>query len=215
MIAKDIITSGLLEAYALGVTSPEETALVLEALKNPEVRRELEEIEDALWQLAKQSEKEVPANVKMRLDEDLFSQTETDHTPETTVVSINRNESISIWKVAAGIALAISLGLNVFQYSSSRQLSEQLAELTKTNDVLAGEVKVVRQDLDFYGKISDFFQRGEIKSFELQPMPNKQGRAMLYCDLKTGKVAVKPMGLPALDNQHQYQLWALIDGKPV
>ncbi|HEX4887838.1 MAG TPA: anti-sigma factor, partial [Luteibaculaceae bacterium] len=46
-------------------------------------------------------------------------------------------------------------------------------------------------------------------------MPNKQGRAMLYCDLKTGKVAVKPMGLPALDNQHQYQLWALIDGKPV
>jgi len=70
---EDIISSGLLELYALGLTSPEEQMQVEEGLKlYPEVRQELEAIELSLESYAQANAIEPSADVKNKIFERFF-----------------------------------------------------------------------------------------------------------------------------------------------
>ncbi len=219
MKTNELITSGVLEAYALGIASPEEVKWVEAELSNPEIQQELLEIEQALFSVATKLEKDVPSSVKANLDKLLFaeeSELSTPIAPKVIDLPQSSNSSGTSWmRIAAGLALLISVAANVMQYMSYKDVKQQMAALEQSNTILAGEVQVVRQDLDFYGAITDFFQRGDIKMVELTAVNDRQGKAMVYCDMKSGQIAIKPSELPAIDNEHQYQLWALVDGKPV
>lgn len=221
MNMNETIASGILEAYAIGCATPEEVRLVEANLHDHEVKKELTEIEDALQALAFKLERPVPASVKMNLDQLLFAE---ESSPiikeEPKVISLQERKAsggaLRFLSIAASIALVVSLGLNFIQYANYKEVKDQMAQMEATNSVLAGEVRVVKQDLDFYGTISDFFQRGDIKVVKLAAAPTRDGNsAMVYYDAESGKVAIKADGLAAIDNQHQYQLWALVDGKPV
>ena len=213
MKTNEIIASGVLEVYAMGAATPEEIQLVEANLDNPAIKQELAEIEEALIKVAMNLEREVPTAVKTNLDNLLFAD-EKAVPVETKVISMKSN-STGWMARAASVALLFSVGLNLYQYANHNETKEKLASLENTNMVLAGGVKVVRQDMDFYSTITNFFQRGDIKMIQLNPVNNKLGKATLYMDAKSGKVAIKANDLPALDNEHQYQLWALVDGKPV
>jgi len=212
----ELIESGILETYVMGAASPEERALVEANINDPLIRQELSEIENALINVAVKMEKDVPADVKNKLDATLFG-TETNHqaaNQETKVIPMTPVK-VNWMARAASVALLLSVGLNLFQFVKHGETKEKLAAIENTNTVLAGEVKVVKQDMIFYETISDFFQRGDIKMIQLDAVNNKQGDAMIFMDAKSGKVAIKANHLPVLDNDHQYQLWALVDGKPV
>lgn len=216
----EIITSGILEAYVLRIATPEEIGMVEDHLSDPEVVQELNQIHEVLADLSLSMEKEVPVGVKSNLDKLLFGEelnaTERETAPEVKVIQLPSSGSNLRWlSMAASVAVLISVGLNLFQFASYKEVKGKMAELESSNTVLASEVKVVRQDLGVYGAITDFFQNGDIKTIELTAVNNKEGKAMLYCDMKSGMVAVKPSDLPALSDDYQYQLWALIDGVPV
>ncbi len=214
MKTNELIESGILEAYVMGAATPDEIALVEAHLADPLIKQELDEIEQALLGVAFKLEKNVPESVKNNLDAVLFGNEQTTNTEETRVVPMVP-KTINWMARAASVALIVSVGLNLFQFVQHGETKDKLAALESTNTVLAGEVRVVRQDLDFYASISDFFQRGDIKMIKLDAVKDRTGDAMLYMDAKSGKVAIKANHLPVLDNEHQYQLWALVDGKPV
>jgi hypothetical protein len=211
--AKEIISSGILELYAMGRTTEEENSLVQSVIHLPEVQQELEEIEQSLL-VAAGAGYTVPPAVKSRLDDALFGSSAQPAPQPPKVIPIRQN-SYQWYAAAASVMLLISLGLNFFQFSSNREIRDRLAQLENTNTILAGEIQVVKQDNALYAKISDFFRRGEVTSVELKPVPNRTGQAMVYYDRESGQTALNTAHLPALTNEHQYQLWALVDGKPV
>lgn len=208
------------------VATPEEIRLVEEALVDPVIAQELEEIRDTLADFSIKMEKPVPASVKANLDRLLFAEEAATHTtepapqvqaPEPKVIQMNTSSGskFRFLAAAASLALLISLGANTYQFMSYQQVRDRMAELESSNTVLAGEIKVVKQDLGFYGTISNFFEKGDIKTYELAAVGEKQGKAVVFFDAKTGKVAIKATELPELSNEYQYQLWALVDGKPI
>ncbi len=206
------------------IAEPEEIRLVEDNLSDPAIQQELREIEESLAELSLKLDKPVPSSVKANLDLLLFGATENTAVEEKKIVveepkviqmTPTKTSNFRYLAVAASIALLVSVGLNMFQFMNYQEVKDKMAQLESSNTVLAGEVKVVKQDLTFVGAISDFFQKGDIKTIQLAAVPNREGNAVLYCDMKSGKVAVKPANLPALSNEYQYQLWALVDGKPV
>ncbi len=230
MSTNEIISSGILEAYVMRVATPEEVRLIEDNLSDPTIQQELREIEDALADISLKLDKPVPASVKANLDQLLFGDTaeQTIPTPTAEVKPVTqtqaepkviemkpKNQAFRWMAAAASIALVASVGLNLFQFMNYQEIKNKMASLESTNNALIGEVKVVREDLTFIGAVADFFQQGDVRSVELDAVPNRSGKAMLYCDLKSGKVAIKSSELPAIGNEYQYQLWALVDGTPV
>lgn len=219
MKTNELISSGILEAYVMRVATPDEIRLVEESLHDPLVAQEIREIEESLADLSLKLDKPVPAKVKADLDKLLFGAEVNEVEPvvsEPKVIQLeSRNSGFKWLGAAASVALVVSLGLNGYQYMSNQEMKNKMAEMESANTVLAGEVKVVKQDLTFYGAVADFFQKGDIKTINLAAVPNREGSAIVYCDMQSGKVAIKSKSLPALSNEYQYQLWALVDGKPV
>lgn len=91
MSSKDLIQSGILELYALGLCSKEETLRVEEALRNDEqARKEYDEVCQALNLLAEERRIAPPAALKGRLM-DKIDALEQDHTKNTSEPGAKEN----------------------------------------------------------------------------------------------------------------------------
>ena len=74
MTKEEFISSGLLELYAMGISSPKETQIVQEHLNQfPELKQELKEIEMSLENYALTNSTQPAPSVKEKLFNQLFS----------------------------------------------------------------------------------------------------------------------------------------------
>ena len=219
MKTQELIESGLLELYVLGIATPEDIALVQEALSNPAVEEEIQRIESTLQNITttKPSDK-VYNNLVATLDfADENPESSSIPKEDTTVIELkSRTQRYQTWMRAAMIALIVSLGLNGLQLNNYQGQIQQIAELQNINQVLASDVKVVRDDNQYMDKMLSFFEVGEVQSVKLQCL-NESGNdyGTVYWNKNSGRVSINASTFPAIDNEHSYQLWAIVDGKPV
>ena len=79
MTKEEFISSGLLELYAMGISSPEETQTVKQHLQQfPELKEELKEIEISLENYALSNSTTPAPSVKEKLFNQLFSDNKTE-----------------------------------------------------------------------------------------------------------------------------------------
>jgi len=216
---QEIIESGLLELYVLGIASPEDIALVQEALSNPAVEQEIQRIENTLLNIT----------VDKPLDKVYNSLVSTldfaDETPESSSVPKEGAKVIDLkeraqryqnWMRAAMIALIVSLGLNGLQLNNYNGQIQQIAELQNINQVLASDVKIVRDDNQYMDNMLSFFEVGEVQSVKLKCV-DKDGKdfGIVYWNKQTGRISFNASNLTPLDAEHSYQLWCMVDGNPV
>ncbi|HEY5407394.1 MAG TPA: hypothetical protein VIJ92_09905, partial [Ginsengibacter sp.] len=126
MNKEDIISSGLLELYACGLTSPEEARQVEDWIKEyPEIKQELDAIEVSLESYAQANAMEPSASVKDKI----FSQLKNEDNIERVVVSNNIPSTKfaaepkkvyripTFFKMAAAAMIILLLGSVVLNYS--------------------------------------------------------------------------------------------------
>ncbi len=153
MEAKDIISSGILELYALGIASQEEVVQVEQwLLSYPEVKEELYHIENTIEEYAKANAVEPSATLKERIinkiDFDKSVTADTIHSSNVlTPVSNNKTDqkvyTISTffkWAAAACFVLLLgSLALNYSYFNKYKAAKSDLqvaqTELSKTKEV--------------------------------------------------------------------------------
>ncbi len=218
MTKEDFISSGLLEQYALGATTTEESLLVENFLIDfPNFKQELSEIEEALEVYAMHNGEKPRSQVKDRLMAQLFPNQKTeqdiDAKSQSKVINIETNKNFgSLYKIASAAMLILLLGSITFSYHFYNKFNhaknelataqELIAQKEKQNDSLTGNLDIVT---------NKYAQSVVLKGTAQVP----EATAKIFWMKNTGQVYVDYRDLPALPSGKQYQLWAIVDGKPV
>ncbi len=229
---KAYIESGVLELYVLGDLSSEEALQVEEmAAQHPEVKAEIAAIEQAIEQYAMQNAVEPSADVETRLLEKLgLSEVEPEKTvkptppvaQEANIIPFDESAGkvrILRYALVACVALLIISTAALFiTYSKLNDAHDQIASLNLDKQKFAGVVSKLEfenQGLSNMAAMADSQEWATINMKGQAFSPN--AKMKVYWNKKDKSVLVNyvAMDLPKTDQQHEYQLWALVNGKPV
>jgi anti-sigma-K factor RskA len=215
----DIISSGLLELYALGLASPQESLQVEESIKlYPEVKQELEAIEMSLESYARghaidpspSLKNKILAQISQDSEKNIATLSYTDHdkvSPGATVYRIP-----SYFKIAAAAIFILLLGSIVLTYSYYDKYQSAAKELQVAQQKIDQENQAnlaMKTDIDVMTDKNSL-------PVVLKGTPHApDALAKIYWMKNTGDVYVDPSNLPGAPSGKQYQLWAIVDGKPV
>jgi anti-sigma-K factor RskA len=212
---REYISSGILEAYALGELAEKERKEVEKNLvQYPELREELALIEAAQEAFLMQTAIKPRAAVK----DELFAKI-SDTKPGAKIVPMKSDGNIAFWKwmAAASITLAVITSYLAINYRSKLQSTQsELQNAIALNQRMAQDYNQVNERLD---KIELDLKITNDPSFQrivLAGTPNApEARAYVYWNENTKEVYLSVQNMKALAQNNQYQLWAIIDGKPV
>ena len=219
MEPNEIILSGILELYATGTASLQEIELVHSYLeKYPLVAEALNNIENDLEIYANLFSVEPDAGIK----EKIFSRIDV-YNPENIKLSsadgINLTEQASkiiqfpsylkFASAAVGALLIGSVALNIVQYNKNSdvnnsliQSSQELAILKQDNSNLSADMNIVQNKYSV-----------PVSLHGLDAAPN--AAAKIFYIQNTGEIYIDPTNLPDAPEGKQYQLWGIVNGKPV
>jgi anti-sigma-K factor RskA len=222
-----IILSGDLELYVLGMLPEDEVHKIEQlVLLFPEVRQELDRISETLEGFAHTSEFSPSAQVKDNLMDNLRSLKAREQKSTTTVtISPVKETNAAIivplkkiaWLQAASIiGLIAAIGVIAFLAFQNNQNKKELASLEqKLNVVNRNLVDQQRQSIAT-AEMLRMFESDQYKKVKLTNVPGKPlAEAQVFWDTKTSEVYIADISLPHIPAHKQYQLWAIVDGKPV
>jgi len=215
----DIISSGLLELYAAGLASEDEALQVQQWIKQyPEVAAEFDEIQSYVESYAQANAIEPDASVKESLFEKINAH------KQAPVIPIQRSISKTSvvpfylkWAIAASLILLIgSIVLNISLYNKYNEASGQYADANKnlqqTQQQLADAMQSnssMKEDMNIVQ--SKYSEPVALHGMGVAP----DAAAKIFWMKNSGEVYVDPSNLPDIPEGKQFQLWAIVDGKPV
>lgn len=203
------ISSGILEAYALGeLPAAERLAVERNLAQYPELRTELAGIEAVQEALLLKAAMEPRASVKTELLTKLdFNK------PEAKVVSMQPWK----WAAAASVALALITSYLAYDYHNRWKASEEnLTTLIAQNRQMAQDYNIVNQRIDKMETDMHVIGSPEFNRVVMNGSDNAPGSlAYVYWNKQTEEVYLNIRNMKELASENQYQLWAMVDGKPV
>jgi hypothetical protein len=226
---KAYMETGILELYVLGDITPQEKLQVEEmAAKHPLIKAELEEIELSMELYAQENAIEPTEALRNRVlssiltnfgDDSTFTSTSSSTTISSSeekdnIVALPAVKTNSFYKYAfaACLALLIASGIALMSlYNKLQDSYSQIASLQNNNQHFAsqvnfkdGELQVLRDSTFKFLKLQGT-SHSPASGLTLAWSPAKK---KVWIDLRSVK-------MPLNDKDHQYQLWALVGGKPV
>lgn len=219
MNIKDYISTGVLESYVLGDVSEQERSEIEKNLQRyPELREELRKIEDAQEALLMRSAIRPGAQVKQAVM-DSVSQRRTLMQRDDNVVTIARNDPARWWKfaTAASVSAAIIASYMALDYKSRlNSTSRSLNDLMAQNRQMASDYNVVNQKLDTIENALRVMDNPAFRRVIMKGTENaKNALASVYWNEETNDVYLRVQNLREIAQDQQFQLWAIVDGKPV
>ena len=215
---KAYIESGVLELYVLGsLTEAERREVELMLEKHPQLRTEVTEIENALESYADDNAVDAPDALRSKTLETL----ETAKEKETPVVPIGtKRNNFYKYALAASVALLLlSLITLINLHSQLKDSQHQITILRQSNQKYAAHTNYVEGQLrDAKQSLDVFHSPDQYKVVSLKGTPNAPTASMMVAfspQKSEVMIDVASLKMPANDPQHQYQLWALVNGKPV
>ncbi len=217
MDRKMIIEDGLLERYLLGEL-PENLCDELEQIlqNDPSLKEMYSQMEADFERLAMDNAITPPSEVKTSLKEklDLMGKSEEQEDPKIRRMVTPRNYSRSFLVAAS---LAALLAVSSFWLYSRWQLAEESLKLVQeqTNSLQDRVVtleKNVEESENSFRKINNpNVTPLLLEGNEISP----QSRAIAFVNHAEKEVILNPQGLSPLDQDHDYQMWADVDGEMI
>lgn len=218
MDKNSIISSGLLESYVLGMCTVEEKLQVDElCAKYPELINEIEAIEKALIDYASASSPKISSSLKDNLMLQLNEKT----TPINNIKQINPAVSgTSKWygyAAAAAIALLlVSSTINFILYSKTKKQNTVLIALQQEQNSYIEQLNKQKDAIEVMNNEIAMIADSNIKLIRLKgTTPTSDSKALIYWNSNNKETYLSFVQLPAVPKGKQYQLWAIVDGKPV
>jgi anti-sigma-K factor RskA len=211
---QEYIASGILESYVLGELSEQQRSEVEKNLaRYPELREELALVEAVQEDLLMKAAMKPRASLKAEIFKDIDSK------PAAKVVDMKPAANESFWRFAAAASIVLALTASYFAYdfhSKWKKSESNLSDLMAQNQQMAKDYNEVNQKID---KIetdlnvmnSPAFSRVVMKGLPTSP----EALATVYWNESSKEVYLSIQNMKALAQENQYQLWAIVDGKPV
>ncbi|RYY30273.1 MAG: anti-sigma factor [Chitinophagaceae bacterium] len=228
MTIKEYISSGIVESYVLGLADEtERTEFERMCATNEEVRAAREAFEILLEQEALQATAAPDNAVKTKL----FAELSLD-TGRSGIVDINKSKPVNIpdnstqrarYLAAASVILLVgSTILNFYFFSQYREYSERYSALLSSQTELAKNNQALQTSLDKYQNDLAVIRDPGMSVIKMNGnnvpnngSPDPSSTVTIYWKKQTSEVYLVLNSLPEAPANQQYQLWAIVNGKPV
>jgi anti-sigma-K factor RskA len=206
----EYISTGILEAYVLGELSASERQEVEKHLAQyPELRDELRQIEETQEIFLQRAAITPRANLKEKILSEVTR-------PRQGKV-IKWVPSYWRWVAAASIAMGLFVSYLAYDYRDKwLKTVVALNNMVEENQQIAQNYNIVNQKLD---KIERDFSIIENTDFIKVVMKgthnNPNALASVYWNPATQEAYLSIQTLREISRDNQFQLWAIVDGKPV
>jgi anti-sigma-K factor RskA len=221
---KEYISGGIVESYVLGLASETERA-EFEGLctQYPELVAARREFEEKLEQFASDHAVPPPVGVKVRfleaigeMDPGQISKVTSSNQPKIiTMENEKRPVRMSGWSrfsAAASIILLIGFAWFAYQFYSLKRVNEELASTNVSLLAKANSSDSILNQIVAEQKVVSDPNVTVVNMVGTQVAPRSS--ANIYWDSTSSNVFLVVKNMPKLSSDQQYQLWALIDGKP-
>lgn len=210
MNIKDYISSGILESYVLGELSIAEKMEVEQyAHEYPEIKLELKQIKKAFSQIHIQALEH--ANLSPLEDKKIMEEIIIKNKIKVPKVNLGLSFYISI--IAATVALISVFAISDL-YNKNRKLENQLNKISEKQGV--EELLLdIDEELDYNFNEHYFILNGNFKKIDLSQSGNKSLNATVFLDERSHEVLLQVIYLPAIAENRQYQLWAVVEDNPI
>ncbi|WP_316816341.1 anti-sigma factor [Pedobacter nyackensis] len=237
------IETGILEEYVAGLLTKEQQREVLAmAAKYPEVKQEIEAIEIALEKYAISKAIQPSDGLKNKIINQISNQSPQINTPvtkpaalearaeipadkpvnEIPIVPLHAYEAkIKTLRIALVACIALLAMTLVALFTSRNELDEaknQIIALNLDKQKFASKASYLEESKTELQKIADMADDPDWKRVKLAGTKmDPKAKMVVYWHVSGQHVMVdnSKMQLPPNDQEHQYQLWALVNGKPV
>lgn len=197
--------------YLLGTLEKQKLDLVSKALRqDPELKAEYQALEADFERMALENAVTPPTSVleglKKRVEIKQAGVRTLEQKPDSTAFQKGR------LLVAAGLAAIFALSAFWF-YNQWQEAEQSLNNLQTLTTDLQGRMNSLEQNLELANKKYQTINNPDVIPFVLEgkgKLPNS--RAVAYLNHQTKKVVVNPQGLPELEKDKTYQMWADVDG---
>jgi anti-sigma-K factor RskA len=222
------IQSGIIESYVLGLASAEETAEV------ESLRMRYDEVEDAINEFSLAVERQAFENAiapppalkakvfaAIRKEQDFNQETLNDnaavqkHDEEALVIQLSSARSWRRVAAAAVILLIVSAALNFYLYNQYSDKKEAYQALLSERETLQANNEVYRTQLKEWQSAAAMIADTGMAMVKMRNPSGKDDAATVFWDTQSKDVYVMINKLPEPKTGKQYQLWAMVDGKPV
>ena len=219
---KAYIESGILELYVIGdVTQGEKLQVEEMASRHPVIKAELNEIERSMELFAAENAIEPAGHLRDRIMNSLVTNLSDDNNfpskkeaVKDNVVAFTAPKQSGFYKYAFAACLALLLASVVVIVTLSSQLNDANNQLLAANlqkQQYASTVSMKDNELGVYRDTS-------FKVVKLKGTSKHSKLSMLVAFSPAKKkvmIDLADLDMPKNDKEHQYQLWALVGGKPV
>lgn len=241
MNIQEYISSGIIESYVLGFATPEERA-EFERLAGqyPELREARDAFEISLESNMQLGSVAPPAHIKSKLFSDIEMELHDSsssggrsivpptvavaETPESgdersgARVGVIKKDFSRILAAAAVILLLMSTALNFYFFNRYKEYNDKYQTLIASQTELATHNQILQTRLLEYEKTMDMMKDPAmyiVKMPAVENSPDPTSATTVYWDTRTKDVYLAVNSLPKPEADHQYQLWAIVDGAPV
>ena len=206
---EEILESGILEQYALGLTDAEENIEVEKYLRTfPDLKDHISTIERAMEVIAHQQAIVPPDNLRVATMERIAK--------EGSYPFSSRSAS---WNWLTGIAAAIgvlAIGYGVMLTNSNNDLGDQIASLEEKIIAMDRDCALVKDDYNTNKRLLEMYMDENFTPVNLNGnnlMPEAQ--LVVFWNQASEKACLKIKNLQDAPAEHIYQIWADVDGKMI
>lgn len=231
MDIESYISSGAIESFVLGLSDAAEIAEIKALrLEYPQIEAAIQafekSIENQALKAATQPFPEMKQVLMTRLKTE-FTQIDpaiaegNNDTQKSLapVVPFSQSNAGSIFKylsIAAMVLLIASAGLNFYFYQQFQTANTRYSALLIQKNSLEANINGVQTKmLDMYQSMQMMGDPAMVKVMLPGTKGKEQNMATVYWDSRSKDVYLLANKLPLPQTNHQYQLWAMVDGKPV
>jgi anti-sigma-K factor RskA len=217
------IESGIIENYVLNNLSDQERQEV-ECMSHiyPEIKEEILNLQNLFEKIATHEKKEVPKQLKISIMNKIqnLPQNNTNDNNQTKVIQLKKTTWI-IPSIAASIILILSISY-LWQNTYKKLIDVSLLsqKIEKENKEL--QEVILSKELEYFKNLSkDSILIAHLTNPNTQVIPLEGSdkyygaSATIYWNKETKETYINSSKLIEIDSQFQYQLWAIVDGKPL
>lgn len=226
------ISSGIIESYVAGLATDQEVRELLAAMAQyPEVKAATDAAELDMERYVQMQAVPPPADLKDKL----FQVLENDGTPEVGAPAGSAAAEeypafeeeprppvlvSGIWRYVAAaitIGLIISLYYNVTYYNSTNEWKGKYQALLTDRQTLVAQNEVFRTRLSKTEEMVDMLSSPAVKKVMLSTTrkDHPESKAIVFWNAKSQEVYLSVNNLPEPAADQQYQLWAIVNNKPI
>lgn len=214
-----IISSGDLELYVLGMLPADEAEKITRLAELfPEIEAEITRITDTLKDVADSRDTAPSPALRNKVMHSLgeLKKQESIEGVAPVVPMIQPAKKRSSWMAAASVvALLAAVGF-MYMYKTQMNQQAEIGKMQASLDQLRGNLQQQQVRISQDSLLMAMYDNEAIRKIKLKGLPGgADADVQLFWNKETMDVFVTQMRLPQTPSGKQYQLWAIVDGKPV